>query len=120
MVPEKPREIHAGPRNVAEERYMTNFKKWKMACGVILLCTAAIAAHAQVVRIISIFDGTDGSSPNASVVQGRDGNFYGTTPFYGVNGDASDGTVFKVTSRGTLIALYSFCSQQGCADGSEP
>ncbi len=99
---------------------MTNFKKWKMACGVILLCTAAIAAHAQVVRIISIFDGTDGSSPNASVVQGRDGNFYGTTPFYGVNGDASDGTVFKVTSRGTLIALYSFCSQQGCADGSEP
>jgi len=60
---------------------------------------------------------TDGTFPDAAVVQATDGNFYGTTYFGGAN---DDGTVYKITPSGTLTALYSFCSQSGCADGEKP
>jgi uncharacterized repeat protein (TIGR03803 family) len=60
---------------------------------------------------------TDGEDPNAALVQGTDGNFYGTT--YG-GGASGDGTVFKITSGGALTTLYNFCSQGGCADGANP
>ena len=49
-------------------------------------------------------DGTDGISPFAGLIQGRDGNFYGTT-YYGGDGC---GTVFKITPQGQEIVLYSF------------
>jgi uncharacterized repeat protein (TIGR03803 family) len=48
----------------------------------------------------------DGGYPQASLVTGPDGNFYGTTQNGGVAN--SMGTFFKVTPRGTLTALYSF------------
>jgi uncharacterized repeat protein (TIGR03803 family) len=48
------------------------------------------------------------------MVQGTDGNFYGTTEQGGANGV---GTVFKYTPGGTLTTLYSF---QGAADGANP
>jgi uncharacterized repeat protein (TIGR03803 family) len=60
---------------------------------------------------------TDGSKPYAGLVQGTDGNFYGTT--YG-GGTGSAGTVFKITPTGTLTTLYSFCSQTNCTDGFAP
>ncbi|HXJ93875.1 MAG TPA: choice-of-anchor tandem repeat GloVer-containing protein [Terriglobia bacterium] len=59
----------------------------------------------------------DGANPRGTMVQGVDGNFYGTT-FYG--GATGYGTVFSITRTGTLTTLYSFCSQSGCADGAEP
>jgi len=59
----------------------------------------------------------DGYLPYAGLVQGGDGNFYGTTWFGGANVDASAGTVFKITPSGALTTLYSFCSQSNCADG---
>ena len=58
-----------------------------------------------------IFNYTDGAYPYATLVQGRDGNFYGTT-FQGGPGassiDPRYGTVFKITSGGSLTTLYSF------------
>jgi uncharacterized repeat protein (TIGR03803 family) len=60
---------------------------------------------------------TDGASPVASLVQASDGNFYGTTPSGGTVGL---GTIFKVTPNGKFKRLYSFCSQQYCADGGAP
>ncbi len=60
---------------------------------------------------------TDGANPVAGVVQGTDGDFYGTTEYGGSN-DA--GTVFKITSTGALTTLYSFCSQPNCTDGAGP
>jgi uncharacterized repeat protein (TIGR03803 family) len=60
---------------------------------------------------------TDGEYPVAGLVQGTDGNFYGTTPEGGANGG---GTVFKITPTGTLTTLYSFCAQSGCTDGEDP
>ena len=59
----------------------------------------------------------DGSVPVAGLVQASDGNFYGTT-YQG--GTADEGTVFQITSTGTLTTLYSFCSQIGCTDGNFP
>jgi len=60
---------------------------------------------------------SDGSAPEAALVQGSDGNFYGTTYLGGAN---SGGTVFKITTAGDLTTLYSFCSQQNCSDGANP
>jgi uncharacterized repeat protein (TIGR03803 family) len=65
----------------------------------------------------SLSNCTDGYSPYAGLVQGTDGNFYGTA----FSGGANDyGTVFKVTPGGALTTLYSFCSQSGCTDGELP
>ena len=38
----------------------------------------------------------DGSLPNGGVIEGSDGNFYGTTEYGGANGDPGFGTVFKL------------------------
>jgi uncharacterized repeat protein (TIGR03803 family) len=59
----------------------------------------------------------DGAYPEAALVQGTDGNFYGTTAWGGAHGY---GTVFKITPSGTLTTLYSFCAQSGCTDGLVP
>ncbi|MGC2553496.1 MAG: choice-of-anchor tandem repeat GloVer-containing protein, partial [Candidatus Sulfotelmatobacter sp.] len=53
---------------------------------------------------------TDGSDPQAGLVQGTDGNFYGTTYSGGTNGL---GTVFKITPSGTLTTLHSFDNRDG-------
>src|ERR1022692_3233072 len=60
---------------------------------------------------------TDGFGPNAGLVQAANGDLYGTTNGGGTN---NSGTVFKITPGGTLTTLYSFCSQSGCTDGSNP
>jgi uncharacterized repeat protein (TIGR03803 family) len=68
----------------------------------------------------------DGHVPTAALVQGSDGNFYGTTEMGGQNGTCPKGgacgTVFQITPTGTLTTLYSFCSQGGisCTDGANP
>jgi uncharacterized repeat protein (TIGR03803 family) len=66
----------------------------------------------------SLTDCADGYSSQAGLVQGSDGNFYGTTSQGGANGRG--GTVFTVTSGGMQTTLYSFCSQTSCADGEAP
>lgn len=61
---------------------------------------------------------TDGQYPGPSLVQGSDGNFYGTTQASGAYGA---GTVFKITSSGALTTLHNFCAQGGpCPDGQAP
>ena len=57
--------------------------------------------------------GTDGANPFAGLIQGSDGNFYGTT-YYGGN---NYGTVYKVTPQGIKTVLYSFA---GGNDGANP
>jgi uncharacterized repeat protein (TIGR03803 family) len=60
------------------------------------------------------FTGTnDGANPYAGLVQGSDGNFYGTTSSGGTNGY---GTVFEFATNGTLTTLVSF----GNTNGADP
>ena len=53
---------------------------------------------------------TDGSWPGDNLVQATDGNLYGTTS---AGGRGNYGTVFKVTSGGTLTTIHSFDGTDG-------
>ena len=73
---------------------------------------------AQTFTTLVNFNYTNGANPYfMSLVQGTDGNLYGTTEGGGAN---DSGTVFKVTPTGTLTTLYSFCAKTNCTDGSVP
>jgi len=61
---------------------------------------------------------TDGENPYAALVQGIDGNLYGTT--LGGGSSKGFGTVFKITPSGTLTTLHRFCTQSSCPDGKFP
>ena len=99
-----------------------------MLSMVFVFCaTAAIRSPGQTFTTLASFGGANGNGPVAALIQGVDGNFYGTTINGGVGtGDPSCslsegcGTVFKLTPSGTVTALYSFCSQVNCSDGSYP
>jgi len=58
--------------------------------------------------------------PSSALVQGADGNFYGTTAAGGSGKYSPGGTFFTVTSGGNLTTLYSFCNLENCADGEQP
>jgi hypothetical protein len=63
---------------------MTKLSAWKMAGAVLLLWAAtAIASQAQVFNVLVNFDGANGAQPYSALVQGVDGNFYGTTSLGG-------------------------------------
>ena len=109
---------------------------WGRAFAGLALCGAtAMALPAQSFPTLHAFcpSGTvncpDGSKPIGALVQGSDGNLYGTTYGGGANGATAGGgangwgTVFKITPSGTLTTLYSFCApniQDNCPDGAIP
>jgi len=87
------------------------------ACTVFLLgATTVIALSAQTFTTLLSFDFRDGSSPDAPLVQGVDGNLYGTTSSGGIDG----GTVFTITPSGALTTLYEFCFLGACPNGGYP
>ncbi len=99
----------SGPLLSANSRFA------KMAY-VLLSCAAmATASPAQTLTTLHSFAGrpNDGADPYAGLVQGADGNFYGTTYFGGAN---NDGTVFRITPSGSVTILHSFAG----SDGREP
>jgi uncharacterized repeat protein (TIGR03803 family) len=66
------------------------------------------------------FDNTDGSTIK-HLMQGSSGIFYGSTSNGGNLSECFGigcGTLFKMTSAGTLTTLYDFCSKSGCDDGA--
>jgi len=82
----------------------------------LLYVATVIGLSAQTFTTLVNFDGTDGAeAAYMSLVQGVDGNFYGTT---GAGGHG--GTVFKINSQGTMTTLHDFCALQDCADGYYP
>ena len=65
--------------------------------------------------MLASFNGTNGANPMAGLVQGSDGSLYGTTENGGTNDVPSggDGTIFKVTTNGVLTRLVSFAVTNG-------
>ena len=59
--------------------------------------------------------GISGSSPQGALVQGPNGNLYGTT---NTGGQLSNGTVFMITPGGTLTTLVNFTGSAGSALGT--
>jgi uncharacterized repeat protein (TIGR03803 family) len=87
-------------------------------CGTVYKMTAS-----GKLTTLHMFDKVEGFQPNA-LVQGTDGNFYGVTRSGG--GGNNGGTLFRITPRGELTTLYSFCARYPisdpphCPDGVEP
>ena len=79
-----------------------------------------IAANGTFTSLLS-FTGNGGlnpgNQPTTNLIQGSDGNLYGTTSLGGVNGQ---GTVYKVTTAGVLTTLAAFTGGGGAAPGSGP
>ncbi len=78
--------------------------------AIFFLFPAGALAHDPIYKHLVRFDGTNGSVSN-SLIQGTDGNLYGTT---------QGGTFFKLTPSGTMTILHSFCQQPQCSDGNLP
>lgn len=90
----------------------------KTAYVAVVFAATVAALPAQTFNSIFNFDGTNGEYPQSeALVQGRDGNLYGTTEYGGKN---SAGTVFKIASTGALTTIYNFCSLTSCADSGVP
>jgi uncharacterized repeat protein (TIGR03803 family) len=66
-----------------------------------------------VLTTLASFNGTNGSGPCAALTLGSDGNFYGSTCYGGYGGGFGYGTVFKVTTNGTLTTLVFFNGTNG-------
>lgn len=94
---------------------------------VAIFCIAsAVAIHAQTYTTLYSFNEPGGVYGQA-MVQGINGNLYGTTAFGGVSGadctgnaDPGCGTFFEITPAGAYTTLYQFCSSTNCADGAFP
>ncbi len=82
----------------------------RSSCGTIFKMTSAGA-----LSTLTVFSCANGTAPDGKLVQGTDGNFYGTTFGGGTN---SAGTAFEVTPAGSLTTLYNFCEQTNCTDGA--
>jgi uncharacterized repeat protein (TIGR03803 family) len=92
-------------------------KGYQYGCGVVYRMNAAGILTA--LWSFKGFYGNDGAEPVGVLVQGYDGNFYGTTYFGGTGARCSGGcgTVFKITPAGVETVLYSFT---GDPDGAYP
>ena len=80
-----------------------------------IIIIGCVTVRAQTPTTLHSFNGGDGRSPEATLVQGSDGNFYGTTVLGGTH---SKGTVFKIDAAGSLTTLHSFSGPPG--DGALP
>jgi len=77
------------------------------------LCASLLMTHAadaQVFSVLRSFSGEDGGSPSAALVQGPDGNLYGTAQ---LGGQYDLGTVFGMTPAGPLTMLYDLRGPEG-------
>jgi uncharacterized repeat protein (TIGR03803 family) len=74
----------------------------------------SIATNGLESTLYSFTGGKDGAHPFAPLIQGQDGELYGTTE---AGGASQYGTIFKISTNGQLTTLYSFT---GGADGAYP
>ncbi len=65
--------------------------------------------------ILHSFNGTsDGGTPTSSLIEGSDGNLYGTT----TTGGIGNGTLFRMSLAGAITVLHNFSTSDGSQAGS--
>jgi len=107
--------------NVWHERWRNATSWGRMTCAAVLLCAATATVSAgQTFKSLFSFDGADGAQPFDGLVQGANGNLYGTTYAGGAGFYKNDGTVFEIKPSGKLSTIYSFCPQYECTDRDHP
>lgn len=94
-----------------------------LAAVLVLAVVANQSVQAQTYTVLASFDGTNGSYSLAPLVQATDGNLYGTTDQ--AQDGSGYGTIFEITTDGTLTSLYTFCPDgpppdEFCQDGQGP
>jgi uncharacterized repeat protein (TIGR03803 family) len=92
-------------------------KGYQYGCGVVYKMTAN--GNRTVLWPFKGYYGNDGAAPVGVLVQGYDGNFYGTTYYGGTSARCSGacGTLFKITPSGAEKVFHSFT---GFPDGAYP
>ena len=85
--------------------YSGGTNNWPPAYGTVFEVTTG----GELTSLVS-FDGPNGLGPYGALVQGPDGNYYGTTQF---GGSESLGTVFRITPAGVFTSLASFHGTNG-------
>ncbi len=75
-----------------------------------------VSSNGAAASLYSFSGGSDGGHPQAGLVQGADGQLYGSTTVGGnlsLNNDAGFGTLFKITTNGALTTLAQFDGANG-------
>src|SRR3954470_14263525 len=82
-----------------------------LAATLFLLGLSLRAGYSQVsLTFVAQFDGTNAAYVESALIQGRDGNIYGTAT---AGGSFGSGTVFELTTSGLFTNLISFDSTNG-------
>ena len=96
--------------------YGTSYKGGDLAFsgGTVFQCTPL-----GVVTVLHGFTDPEGRSPEGGLVEGSDGNFYGTTE---AGGSSNFGVVYRVTPAGDFTVLHQFTGSHptGPTDGAQP
>ncbi|PYV14647.1 MAG: hypothetical protein DMG21_17460 [Acidobacteria bacterium] len=92
---------------------VSNTLGWAISAEATLSVVSVTAPGVAMTTLYSFTGGDDGGNPNG-LVQGTDGIFYGTTQNGGIK---LSGSVFHMTTNGSLASLYSF---NGGNDGANP
>lgn len=98
-------------------------------CGVIFKMSLGGSLKTIYRFCVNSYDCLDGARPTG-LVEGADGNYYGTT-YEGGTADSESqcgsgaegfgcGTIFRVTPAGSLTKIYDVCSDNFCDLGSNP
>jgi uncharacterized repeat protein (TIGR03803 family) len=96
--------------------YGTTSECGSASCPIGYVCGIAfkIDPHGQETILCRFSNSVDGLGPDDTLLQGSDGDLYGTTDS---GGAAYDGLVFKLDKRGNETVLYNF---MGGSDGAGP
>jgi uncharacterized repeat protein (TIGR03803 family) len=109
-------------RSISQLGQTPRLAAYLMALPLSMCLAGPPAVHAQTLTTLQSFNGTNGAYPNTKltpapprhrVCQHTNGNFYGTTPYGGANGD---GTVYELTPQsagGVLTTIHSFSGPDG-------
>jgi len=91
---------------------------WAFAALALCVATPTELSAQTLATLVNFNLNTGNAAPTGTLVQGTDGNLYGTTSG---NGPFGYGTIFRISPSGTLTTLYHFCAKgPPCTDGYHP